>query len=142
MHITDMTGNFHFEVTMFGKEEFGVTNAGLSTKGYVLADSSTDIIVEFGAFHIAQESQHEKQPTLFLELHVDGILRNIVKPKTGRGLADKQFAEAKIDRGLVLATDGTSIMKRFRFIDLDLDDGKSRYERFLDLLTDFGVSHS
>jgi hypothetical protein len=110
-----------FDVTFRGKDEFGVKYGEIDGKAWILADSDKDIILDVNCF---QRKDIEHSPELFLEMYVDGILRNVVKPRTGRGLAENQIAEATIDRGVVLSEDGTPLLKRFRFVDLDIDDGK------------------
>jgi len=110
-----------FEVTFRGKDEFGVQYGEIDGKAWILADSDKDIILDVNCF---QRKEIEHRPELFLELYIDGILRNVVKPRTGRGLAENQIAEAMIDRGVVLSEDGTPLLKRFHFVDLDIDDGK------------------
>jgi hypothetical protein len=110
-----------FEVTFRGKDEFGVKYGEIDGKAWILADSDKDIILDVKCF---KRTEIKHPPDLFLELYVDGILRNVVKPRTGRGLAENQVAEAMIDRGVVLSEEGMPSLKRFRFIDLDIDDGK------------------
>jgi len=121
MKLHDTTGGFLYEVTIYGKEEFGITSTELSVKGYILASSTHAIEIDVRCF---QTSPAAITPDLIAEMYIDGVLRNIIKPRTGRGMPDGQFAEAKIDRGLILTTNGLPIMKNFRFADLDLDDGK------------------
>lgn len=111
-----------FEVIFHGKEEFGINYDEILGKAWILADSDKDIVLDFNCFRL-EEITH--QPELLLELYVDGVLRNVIKPRTGRGLAENQIAEAMIDRGVVLTKDGVPLLKRFHFVDLDLDDGKS-----------------
>lgn len=122
MFVTTESGELQFEATFRGKEEFGIAHSRHYAKAYIIADTVQDIILEIGCFNLAKVAN---PPELLLELYVDGILRNVVTPRTGRGLADNQFAEAKIDRGVVMTSEGRAIMKRFHFKDLDLDDGKS-----------------
>ncbi len=110
-----------FEVTFRGKDEFGVKYGEFDGKAWVLADSDKGIVLDVSCF---QPEDIKEQPELLLELYVDGVLRNVIKPRTGRGLAENQIAEAMIDRGVVLSEDGMPLLKRFRFVDLDIDDGK------------------
>ena len=110
-----------FEVKFRGKEEFGVYYSEIHGKAWILADSDKDIALNVNCFKLEQVID---QPEVLLELYIDGVLRNVVKPRTGRGLAENQFAEAMIDCGVVLTEDGMPLLKRFRFTDLDLDDGK------------------
>jgi hypothetical protein len=117
----NLDSGLRFEVTFRGKDEFGVKYGEIDGKAWILADSDKDIILDVNCF---QRKEIEHPPELFLELYVDGILRNVVKPRTGRGLAENQIAEAMIDRGVVLSVDRTPLLKRFRFVDLDIDDGK------------------
>jgi hypothetical protein len=111
-----------FEVTFRGKEEFGIKYDEIYGNAWILADSDKDIILDVKCFKI-ENIAHE--PELLLELYVDGILRNVIKPRTGRGLAENQLAEAIIDRGVVLSENGVPLLKKFRFTELDIDDGKS-----------------
>jgi hypothetical protein len=110
-----------FEVAFRGKEEFGVKYGEIQGKAWILADSDKDVILDVNCFKLEQIID---QPELLLELYVDGVLRNVVKPRTGRGLAENQLAEAVINCGVVLTEDGMPLLKKFRFVDLDLDDGK------------------
>ena len=109
-----------FEVAFRGKEEFRIKYDEIYGKAWILADSDKDIVLDINCFKL-EEIAH--QPELLLELYIDGVLRNVVKPRTGRGLVENQFAEATVDRGVVLTEDGMPLLKRFRFVDLDLDDG-------------------
>lgn len=113
--------SLQFEVTFRGKEEFGVDYEEIHGKAYIMANSDKDIVLDISCFKIEEVAQ---EPDLLVELYVDGILRNVVKPRTGRGLAENQLAEAMIDRGLVLTDDGVPILKRFHFVDLDVNDGE------------------
>jgi hypothetical protein len=122
MFITTESGDLTFEAAIRGKEEFGGAHGELYAKAYIMAESAQDIVLDINCFNVAKVAY---PPELLLELYVDGILRNIIKPHTGRGLADGQFAEAKLDRGVIMTTEGWVIMKKFHFVDLDLDDGKS-----------------
>jgi hypothetical protein len=121
MHLTTSDGSFRFEAKLNGKEEFASTCEGLSARTHIVADCATDIQIDVGAYDLREAGD---KPHLVIELFVDGILRNVIKPSTGRGLADRQFAEAKLDRGLVLTSNSMPVLKKFRFVDLDLDDGK------------------
>jgi hypothetical protein len=121
MHLRRASEHFSYEVTLPGKEVVGVTINENSVKGYIIASNSQAIELEVRCFQISPAAA---TPDILLEFYVDGILRNVVKPRTGRGMPDSQFAEAKIDRGLILTKDGFPIMKNFRFVDLDLDDGE------------------
>jgi hypothetical protein len=119
--LVNSDSGLQFEVKFRGKEEFGVVYEEIDGKAYIMASSDKDIILDVSCYKIEEVVQ---EPDLLLELYIDGILRNVVKPRTGRGLAENQIAEAMIDRGLVLTDDGTPILKRFHFVDLDIDDGK------------------
>lgn len=114
-------GCLQFEANFRGKEEFGVTYDEICGKAYIMANTAQDIVLEVNCFKLKEV---KNPPELLVELYVDGILRNVVKPRTGRGMIDNQFAEVKIDRGVVLTANGVGILKNFRFIDLDLDDGE------------------
>jgi hypothetical protein len=122
MFVTSDSG-LRFDVIFRGKEEFGAEYNEIHGKAWILADSDKDIIFDVNCFKLEHISY---QPELLLELYVDGVLRNVMKPRTGRGLAESQVAEAMIDRGVVLAEDGIPLWKRFHFVDLDLDDGRSQ----------------
>lgn len=119
MFIKSDTG-LRFEVTFRGKEEFGINYEEIHGKAWILADSNKDIILDVKCFNTDEIAQ---EPELLVELYVDGVLRNVIKPRTGRGLAESQLAEAMIDRGVVLSENGMPLLKRFRFTDLDIDDG-------------------
>ena len=118
MHLRRASEDFSYEVTIPGKEVVSVTTDELSAKGYIIASNSQAIELDFRCF---QTSAVAVTPDLILEVYVDGVLRNVVKPRTGRGMPQGQFAEAKIDRGLIQTKDGMPVMKNFRFIDLDID---------------------
>ena len=121
MHLRRASEDFSYEVTLPGKEVVGVTINENSVKGYIIASNSQAIELEVRCLQISPAAA---KPDILLELYVDGVLRNVIKPRTGRGMPDGQFAEAKIDRGLILTRDGFPIMKNFRFVVLDLDDGE------------------
>lgn len=112
-----------FEVTFCGKEEFGVTYEEILGKAWILADSDKDIILDFKCFN-TEEKIIVEEPELLVELYVDGVIRNVIMPRSGRCSAENQLAEAVIDRGVVLGEDGMPRLKGFRFTDLDIDDGK------------------
>ena len=121
MHLRRASEDFAYEVILPGREVVRVAINENSVKGYVIASDSQAIELEVRCFQISPVAA---KPDILVELCIDGVLRNVVKPRTGRGMPDGQFAEAKIDRGLILTKDGFPILKNFRFVDLDLDDGE------------------
>jgi hypothetical protein len=107
-----------FEVLLRNVGTFGVVKSDTHQKAWVLAENARDLEFEIAGF----DTLGKTYPGMVVELFVDGVLRNIIKLRTGRGLGPNQFGEAVIDRGVIMTETGDIIMKKFRFIDLDLDD--------------------
>ncbi len=129
MRVVNPENGLIFEVTLAGKEEFGTKIDEInqmSVKTNVLADSSNDIVLSVRCLRTENSAE---VPQILIELYIDGILRNIIQPRTGRGLEPNQWAEARIDQGLVLTATGQPVLKNFRFVELDLDDCKNSKPR-------------
>lgn len=113
-------------VSVLRKEEFSRLISGSHRTSYILCSDGSAMEIEVKCFKLYQEVN---APNVNIELYLDGVLRNVVKPYTGRSMAELQFAEAKIDRGIVsikVNGENVQIMKAFRFIDLDINDGEFR----------------
>lgn len=110
-----------FETAVIGAEEFGATARGIERKSHILIQDNHELEIAFRGYTLPGCI---KPPPILVELHVDGILRDVVKPYTGRGLEHSQFAEATMNRGMIITNKGQAIMKKFRFAELDIDDGK------------------
>jgi hypothetical protein len=112
-----------FAVSILRNEEFGVVITENHRECHILCNDGNPIEVSVQGFKLSSSIQ---TPQIMVELYVDGIIRNVVRPYTGRGLKELQFAEVKIDRGLVCCKSGRKslqIMKAFRFIELDINSG-------------------
>lgn len=116
-----ISNGFRYEAHIQHREEFATKRNGTYQRTYILSDDARALEVSFAAYVI---DQNLTSPSLLLELYVDGILRNVLSPKTGRGLAHLQFAESKINRGVICLENGEFVTRKFRFVELDLDDGK------------------
>jgi hypothetical protein len=122
MHSIALGGDLRFEVTVKRNEELGVTSGSNFSNCYIFSTDARAIEFDVKAF---KAHDGVNVPSFLVELHVDGVLRNIVVPYTGRGLPHLQVAEVAIDRGFVVSKEGYLVMKNFRFVYLDLDDGES-----------------
>jgi hypothetical protein len=115
-----MEPSYFFEVKLKNINTFNITKSGSNHKAWVLADNARDIQIGISGF----DKTGKTYPGVVAELYIDGILRNVTKLRTGRGLKPNQFGDLEVDRGIILTEAGEPVIKKFRFVDLDLDDCK------------------
>jgi hypothetical protein len=115
-----MEPTYFFEVKLKNINTFNTTKSGSNQKAWVLADNARDIELEI----LGWDRTGKTYPGVVAELYVDGVLRNVTKLRTGRGLKPNQFGDLAVDRRIILTEAREPVIKKFRFIDLDLDDCK------------------